>query len=31
MSDLANVLSANRAFYRAFAARDLEAMAQLWA
>jgi ketosteroid isomerase-like protein len=31
MSDVASVLTANRAFYRAFAARDLEAMARLWA
>lgn len=31
MSDVAAVLSANRAFYRAFAARDLEAITQLWA
>ena len=31
MSDVAAVLSANRAFYRAFAARDLEAMGALWA
>jgi ketosteroid isomerase-like protein len=31
MSDVAAVLTANRAFYRAFAARDLEAMAALWA
>ena len=31
MSEISAVLSANRAFYRAFAARDLEAMNQLWA
>jgi len=31
MSDVAAVLSANRAFYRAFAARDLAALTQLWA
>ena len=31
MSDVAAVLSANRAFYRAFAARDIEAMGALWA
>jgi len=31
MSDVAAVLSANRAFYRAFAMRDPDAMAALWA
>jgi len=31
MSDIAAVLTANRAFYRAFAARDIEAMNALWA
>ena len=31
MTERANVLSANRAFYRAFAARDMEGMSSLWA
>ncbi len=31
MSDVSAVLSANRAFYRAFASRDPEAMTTLWA
>ena len=31
MTERANVLSANRAFYRAFAARDLDGMSNLWA
>lgn len=31
MSDVSAVLSANRAFYRAFASRDPEAMTALWA
>jgi ketosteroid isomerase-like protein len=31
MSEVTEVLSANRAFYRAFAGRDMQAMESLWA